>query len=184
MHYSACDYITDLFQNSIEAGASLVVIELNNVLDELEVIVSDNGKGMDKQTLEKAKDPFYSQEGKHDKRKVGLGLPFIIQAVETLSGEFEINSEPEMGTSIRFSYNSENVDAPELGDIVQLLVSIFAIDGDSEIIFKRTVGSKSYQIKRSELNQVLQDNDAGALLLMKKYFQGLEENVYGCMCTA
>lgn len=183
MHYTICDYLTDLVQNSVEAKASVIIVEFNNVLNEVEVMVSDNGKGMDEQSLAKAQDPFYSEPGKHDRRKIGLGLPFIIQAMQTLSGEFDIKSDPEMGTSIRFKYNSDHIDAPEPGDIEQLLVVVFSMEGDQEIIFKRTVGAKSYQITRSELlSAVGSESSVAALQLMKKYFRGLEENIYSCMC--
>ena len=56
MHYSLCDMFSDLTQNSIEAGASVVTVRL--IQDEASVrfSVEDNGKGMSLATLQKASD--------------------------------------------------------------------------------------------------------------------------------
>ena len=74
MHVSICDYIADLVQNSIEAGASQIKLEVYTGPEAVRVCVSDNGSGMDSETLEKAVDPFYSKAGKHDHRRIGMGL--------------------------------------------------------------------------------------------------------------
>lgn len=184
MHYSLVDHLIDLIQNSIEADASVVIVEFKNVLDEIEITISDDGKGMDPETLQKARDPFYSESGKHDKRKVGLGLPFIIQAMELVSGEIDIKSDIQLGTSIYFKYDKNKIDAPEIGDINQLLSVIFSMEGDHEIIFRRIQGGRHYQITRSELSKAVGDlNEVGAMILMKDYFLSLENELNTCSCT-
>ena len=57
-----CDFLLDITQNSIEAGASLIEIAVQSTDETLTMIVSDNGKGMSELTLKKAFDPFYSEE--------------------------------------------------------------------------------------------------------------------------
>ena len=75
MHASICDTLSDLVQNSLEAGATRVELDVYTGPDKVSARVTDNGKGMDRATLEKAVEPFYSEAGKHDRRRVGLGLP-------------------------------------------------------------------------------------------------------------
>ena len=48
--------------------------------------VEDNGKGMPPEIVAKAFDPFYTEPGKHDKRKVGMGLPFVKQTCDGCGG--------------------------------------------------------------------------------------------------
>ena len=55
-------HLLDLVQNSVAAGASLIEISIeeDEKEDWLNIVVEDNGKGMDKETMEKAVDPFYT----------------------------------------------------------------------------------------------------------------------------
>jgi len=183
MHYYVSDYLTDLIQNSIEAAASVIIIELNNICDEMEILISDNGKGMDENTLKLAKEPFYTEVDKHSNRRVGLGLPFIIQAIESIGGYFDIKSNTEIGTSIAMKYQIDNIDAPPMGSIVEMLLGVLSMDGSQEIIFTRTQGSKSYQIKRSELIEIVGSLDkVSSLDLLKRYLEGLEEDIALCEC--
>lgn len=50
---------------------------------------------MDEETLKKVKDPFFTDGEKHKERKVGLGIPFLIQA-EAAGGNLTFQSDPEM----------------------------------------------------------------------------------------
>ena len=67
--------ILDIAKNSTAAGASEVRISL--VTDEngfLTLTVSDNGCGMDEETLKRVSDPFYTTR---ITRKVGMGIPLL-----------------------------------------------------------------------------------------------------------
>ena len=79
---TACDTISDIVQNAFESGASEVSLDMARRGRWLEVVVRDNGKGMDEATQRRAMDPFWTEPGKHPGRKVGLGLPFLKQAAE------------------------------------------------------------------------------------------------------
>ena len=94
MHASVCDTIADLVQNSIEAGASQVELDVYTGPDTITVKVADNGKGMDAATLAKVVDPFFSEAGKHDHRRVGLGIPLLRQPADAVNGKVDIQSEP------------------------------------------------------------------------------------------
>ena len=81
MHASIADIIADTAQNAIEAGAARIQVELTEDGKMIRVAIRDDGKGMDEATQRRAFDPFYTEPGKHDKRKVGLGLPILKQVV-------------------------------------------------------------------------------------------------------
>ncbi|MDC7247604.1 MAG: sensor histidine kinase, partial [Sphaerochaetaceae bacterium] len=79
MHASLCDFLTDIVQNSIEAGSHLISIQIYQDEHAMTFKVTDDGRGMSEEQLRKALDPFYSDGVKHEHRKVGLGLPFLQQ---------------------------------------------------------------------------------------------------------
>ncbi len=59
------------------------------------VTITDHGDGMDKATLDRVFEPFFSTK----KRGTGLGLSIVKQIVEQHQGTISVESEPEKGTS-------------------------------------------------------------------------------------
>ena len=60
-----------------------------------QVIVSDNGKGMSQDILERAVEPYFSS-----KNSTGLGLSTIHGLVEQVGGTLELQSSPGKGTIV------------------------------------------------------------------------------------
>ena len=93
MHFTLADLITDITQNACESGASLIELEIRETGSEFRFVVKDNGKGMTKEELGRALDPFVTDGVKHPHRKVGLGLPFLMQTAEQSGGGWDVQSE-------------------------------------------------------------------------------------------
>ena len=104
MHATLSDVIADTAQNSIEAGAKKIELSLIEDGTTISVRIRDNGKGMDMATQERAFDPFYTEPGKHDKRRVGLGLPILKQLCESTNGAVSLSSVPGEGTLLEYSF--------------------------------------------------------------------------------
>lgn len=182
MHASICDMVLDCLQNSIEADAALIVLHWVETAENLQVYISDNGCGMTPGELEKAKDPFYTDGKKHVHRKVGLGIPFLLQTVEQTGGEVDIRSEKGKGTSLTFSLNLRNVDVPPLGDLPTMLMAAFSFPGNFEFVAfrSREVQGESinYTVSKGELIDVLGDlQSVECLSLLKQYLLSQEEEV-------
>lgn len=67
----------------------------------VEITVTDEGVGMDKATLERAFDPFYTTKSRAD--GTGLGLSICAAIISSHGGRIEIESEPGTGTTARLT---------------------------------------------------------------------------------
>lgn len=178
MHASLSDIVADVSANSIEAGASLVqvfVIEKNGLI-ELKVI--DNGKGMSPEIVARAFDPFYTEPGKHDARKIGMGLPFVKQTCDACGGTVELQSEQGKGTTLVCTFQADNIDLPPMGDLIAAVMSLFNFDGDFDLVFTHVKGENEYSISRLELRDAVGGFDSvEGLSLAKEFLRGQEESL-------
>jgi len=179
MHFTLSDLITDITQNAVEAGASLVELEVSESDKEFRFLTKDNGKGMTEEELKRAIDPFVTDGIKHPNRKVGLGLPFLIQTAEQSGGGWDIKSEKGKGTMVTAWFDPGNVDIPPTGDIPGMFRTILMFESDAEIILRRKKlvngAEEEYEIKKSEIEEALGSlQDVGSLVLLKEYLQSLE----------
>jgi hypothetical protein len=125
-------HLLDLMQNSAHAEATRVSVRVleDRERDTLTIAVEDNGKGMDEDEMRLALDPFYTtQRGK----KVGLGLPFAVQAARMSGGDVRIESTPVSGTKIEITFSLSHVDRQPLGDIPATLVAFMAGNPEIEV---------------------------------------------------
>jgi hypothetical protein len=195
MHFSLTDLAADITQNGAESGAELVELEIEETLTsakpEFRFIVQDNGRGMDKAELTRALDPFVTDGIKHPGRKVGLGIPFLIQTASQSGGGWDIRSVKagseevsagkSPGTRSEAWFDLSNVDTPPVGDIPGLFRTVLLFAGPKEIVLKRKRrgGGKDldYEIKKTELAEVLGDlEDVSSLVLLGKYLRSLEND--------
>ncbi|NNM67970.1 MAG: ATP-binding protein [Spirochaetales bacterium] len=179
MHRTLGDFVTDLFQNAVEAQASFLTLTLMEQEGRLAVTLTDDGRGMDEAEIERAKDPFHTDGKKHPGRKVGLGLPLVIQTVEATGGAFQIASQKGLGTTVQAEFNLEHWDTPPPGDWSVVLSQLMAWNADFELVLRRRLERfgrvLEYQISRSELREALGSfEDVEALKLLKEYFRSQE----------
>ena len=177
MHFELADLVTDITQNAIEAGAELVELEISQDDKEFRFLIKDNGKGMTEEELKKAIDPFVTDGIKHPNRKVGLGLPFLIQTAELSGGGWDIKSEKGKGTTVTAWFDSGNVDMPPAGDIPGMFRSILMFPTSAEIKIRRKKLNDEYEIIKSELIDAIGDlAEASSLVMLGEYLRGLEDD--------
>jgi hypothetical protein len=172
------DLVTDITQNACEAGADTVELEITESEKEFRFLVKDNGKGMTEEELSRVVDPFVTDGIKHPNRKVGLGLPFLIQTAEQSNGGWDIKSEKGKGTKVTAWFDSTNVDMPPVGDISGMFRTILMFDTRAEIVIRRKPeGGDEYEVRKSELAEALGGlEDAGSLVLLDQYLRSLEND--------
>jgi hypothetical protein len=183
VHFTLADLVTDITQNGAESGAALVELELSEIRGEggeFRFTVRDNGKGMSPEELKRAVDPFVTDGLKHPRRRVGLGLPFLIQTAEQSGGGWDIKSEKGKGTVVSAWFNADNVDMPPVGDISGMFRSILMFQGPAEIHITRSrkgEGETSYELRKTEISEALGGlEDTGSLVLLDQYLRSLEED--------
>ncbi len=183
MHRYICDFILDIVQNSFEANSSLVELSLLEDNKYLTVIVKDNGKGMTKDVLNKVLDPYYTDGIKHNKRKVGLGLPFLVQCVNESGGSFEIDSTVNVGTKVKCVFDLCNIDTPPIGDLCITFLTLFSDPKAQELVIERKIdtskGKSSYKYSKTELLDILGDfSTVSSLSLLKDFLLSQEEDLH------
>ena len=70
---------------------------------------------------------------KHPGRKMGLGIPFLLQSLEIAGGSYELRSRKGEGTSLSFRFPADGIDTPPMGDLAGLFLSAMCFDGDYEL---------------------------------------------------
>ncbi len=91
-----------LIDNAIAATprGGRILVELSGKGGTPQIVVSDNGAGMDAATLARALEGIkISADGKTVERRKGLGLPLARQLIEAHGGTLQLLSEPGHGTA-------------------------------------------------------------------------------------
>jgi len=149
-------HILDIVQNSISAKSSLIEICINENLKTnlFNVLIKDNGKGMDDEFLAHVEDPYITTR---TTRKVGLGIPLLKHSAEQSNGYIKVHSEKNIGTTIQATFQHDHIDRPPLGDIAGTIVLVVAANPDVEFKYVHCVNNNKYEFDTREVKQVLDD---------------------------
>ncbi len=145
-------HILDICQNSVKANASIIeisIVEQNNIMT---ITIKDDGDGMDKKTLEKVMDPFFTTR---TTRSVGLGISLFKMASELTGGTLEIESKINVGTILKATFTINHIDLAPLGAIEDTIFTLLLQDVD--LIFTYVVDQKKYIFSTLEIKEVIPD---------------------------
>ena len=115
-------HILDLAQNSVRANAALVEIMVS--VDESRLItitIRDDGSGMSDELKERVTSPFATTR---TTRKVGLGIPLMMQNARLAGGDVRIDSTLGQGTTLTATLQGDSIDCLPLGDLAGTVVSL------------------------------------------------------------
>ena len=148
-------HILDILQNSVEAGATLVelTIEEDLAADRLAIVVHDNGRGIPPEVLPHVFDPFYTSR---KTRHVGLGLPLLQAAAERCDGAVVIMSEVGVGTTLTVTFRHSHIDRAPLGDLVGTVI-IFILGGVCDLAFTHRLDGREFSLDTREVRSALGD---------------------------
>jgi signal transduction histidine kinase len=131
-------HVMDLIDNSLAAGATRIAVRVEERpgADRLLVQIADNGHGMDRETLARARDPFFTTK---PGKPVGMGLALFAQAARESGGGLEVESSPGGGTTLRAAFGLSHPDRKPLGDLRGTVRLMEAAHPQVEFVFDHTI---------------------------------------------
>ncbi len=179
-----CDHVYDLVQNSVTAGAERisVVVEENLPGNSMVIVITDDGRGIRPEHIEKIKDTFFTTRSRK-KRRCGLGLSLMDATCERAGGRLDIESEYRYGTTITATMEYDNIDRPPLGDLPDLFTSLLLSSMDNKVIWtlEHTHNGKSYRLKnrltKDELN-IISYGEPGVRNIVYSHIKKKEMNIH------
>lgn len=169
-------HILDIAENSISANADEVKINVEEDLDKdlLRIIIIDNGKGMDSETLARVTDPFVTSR---TTRKVGLGIPFFKAAAEACDGTLNILSSPGQGTTVDVVFKHSHIDRMPLGDIISTLQTLIIGTPDIHWFFDYCYNGCRFVFDDKPIKQTLDGISLSEPAVMKFIREMLETGI-------
>jgi signal transduction histidine kinase len=89
---------SNIFKNAVEADADKVRILMRKVGNIVRIVIIDNGKGIEKDSIKRVFEPFYSS-----KRQSGIGLYLARKIIEYHGGSIKLESGKETKVDILLS---------------------------------------------------------------------------------
>ena len=90
----------NLFKNALEAGAKAVAVTFSRQGERIELVVADNGVGMDADRVRRALGGGFSSK----ENGMGLGLSIVRHVLSAHGATFQLESQPGHGTTVRLSF--------------------------------------------------------------------------------
>ncbi len=161
-------HILDIAENSVAAKADKIEIRIteDKKKDLLSIEVQDNGVGMDKETLEKAVDPFYTSK---TVRRFGFGLSLLSEAAKAANGHLSVKSQTGKGTRLKAVFQHSHIDRQPLGDIAQTIITLIIGNPEIDFIFEHIINGRAYYLDtrtiKKELNEMPINSPAGIRMI-------------------
>ena len=151
-----CFHIVDMVENAVAAGAETIDVFIFESDKEnlLRLEVRDDGRGMDRETVEKAQDPFYTTK---EFKRVGLGIPLLKATAQICNGDFRIDSRPGEGTMIRASMEKGHIDCPPLGNVADTIVGLLVSFDSRNLRFAYQNDLGEFSLSTAEIRQQVGD---------------------------
>ena len=173
-------HILDIVQNSVAAGARLIMLDLIEDVntDLLEFSIKDDGCGMTEETLKKVTDPFTTGR---TTRRVGLGIPLLKAAAELTGGELELTSEPGVGTTVTARFVYDSIDRQPLGNMAETILGIIISYENIDFVYYHRVNEKEFTIDTREIKGILGEvslNEPEVVLWLSEFLNENETELY------
>jgi hypothetical protein len=166
-------HILDIAENALNAGATLVEMEIeddpaNNLLT---VRIRDNGAGMESNLLKEACNPFFTTR---TTRRVGLGLSMFKQTAMEAGGGMTVASESGKGTEVEATFKRDHIDRKPMGDMGSTMVSLIAGNPGVDFLFVSDYEGGEIRLDtreiRAELDESIPLNSPPILKLIQELF--------------
>ncbi|MFZ4522827.1 MAG: ATP-binding protein [Bacteroidales bacterium] len=147
-------HIMDIFQNSINAEASIISLDIveDTQKNSFTIEFTDNGKGMTKEMAKQVTDPFFTTR---TTRNVGLGIPLLKQNCERTGGSFSVVSTEGKGTTVTAQFVLDHLDRPVSGDIPGAVVLTATANPGIRFVYTHVKDHQEYCFSTEEVQAAL-----------------------------
>ncbi|MFA8299907.1 MAG: ATP-binding protein [Hyphomicrobiales bacterium] len=147
-------HIMDIVQNSTRAKAKLIEIYIveSEKKNQLDIVIKDDGMGMDKDMLDNVTDPFTTSR---TSRKVGMGLPLFKQSAEQSNGNLSISSQKGVGTIVNVEFELNHFDRPPMGDMAEAISMIITGNPDFDFVYSHITDKDEYVVDSREVKEAI-----------------------------
>ncbi len=170
--------ILDIAQNSVKAGATEIRISLEQTGSQLCIIVADNGCGMTPEQLENVTDPFFTSR---TTRAVGLGVPFFKMAAEQTGGEFSIESQVSIGTTVKAVFCTDHIDCLPIGNMADTIFVFISCNEHIDFYYSHKTQKGHFESDTVQLREILDGvpfSQPEVAAFLREYFkENIEEIV-------
>lgn len=175
-------HILDIVQNSIRAEATEIGVRIceDTQKNLLTIQITDNGTGMDEETVKRVTDPFWTSR---TTRKVGLGISLFQAAAERCEGSLKINSEVGKGTEVIIEFQLEHIDRAPIGNMADTMSLIIMTNEKIDFIYSHVLNEKEYVLETKELRKVLGDVPLSNLDVVEWIKSSIKEGLIEIGCT-
>ncbi|MCD8194222.1 MAG: sensor histidine kinase [Tannerellaceae bacterium] len=170
-----CFHITDITANSIRAGAKEIALIIVEVGNKFMFTIKDDGCGMTQDKVNLLTDPFYTTR---TTRKIGLGIPFLVQNANQTGGAVKIVSVPTQGTTVEASFCTNHIDCPPIGDLADTITLLICGNPEINISLEYRKGEENFMITTATLKEIFEGfplNKLQVVMLVKEF---LAANLY------
>lgn len=169
-------HILDIVQNSISAGATRVTLTVDEAprADLLTIVIGDNGKGMTPEQVSRLSDPFFTSR---TTRKVGMGIPLLMDSARQSGGDVRIESEPGKGTEVTAVFGYSNIDRPPLGDVANALMLLVSSNPALDFLFTYRYNGDEYLFDTVDVREILGDDALKDLTIIRNLEEMIKDNM-------
>ena len=147
-------HILDIVENGITAGADCICIEVveSRAEDLLKIIVSDNGRGIPAEKLDRLQDPFVTSR---TTRRVGLGLSLLAAAAEHCDGKMAVTASAGGGTEVTATFGYNHIDRAPLGDMASTMTTLMMGNPQIDFVYTHIIDGEDFILDTRELKREL-----------------------------
>lgn len=169
-------HILDIVQNSISAGATRVTLTVDEApgADLLTIVIGDNGKGMTPEQVSRLSDPFFTSR---TTRKVGMGIPLLMDSARQSGGDVRIESEQGKGTEVTAVFGYSNIDRPPLGDVANALMLLVSSNPALDFLFTYRYNGEEYLFDTVDVREILGDDALKDLTIIRNLEEMIKDNM-------
>ncbi len=123
--------------------------------NKLTIEIEDNGKGLDEETQQKVRDPFYTTKRN---AAAGLGIPLLAQSAQEAEGDLKIKSQKGKGTTITAEFVLNHLDRKPLGNMADTIIALITGRGaDVDIVYEHQKDGDGFILDTRDLKEELQE---------------------------